>query len=126
MYSILKIILLVGVLSFQSCGGTETSTKSVAPETDDSNTMETYDKSMQEEGYSKGYVKKTDNTKCQFVIVNEKTNTAFDPINFEEDAFRIFKLDDEKIYYKFLPLRMPNRCNEAQPISLVDIKKRED
>lgn len=117
---------MVGLLSIQSCGGTETSAKSIATETDASNTIETNEKSMQEEGYSKGFVKETDNTKCQFIIINEKTNTAFDPINFEEDAFRDFRLQGEKIYYKFLPLRMPNRCTEAQPISLVDIKKRED
>jgi hypothetical protein len=33
--------------------------------------------------------------------------------------------DGEKVYYKYRPLRRMNRCTEANPIELVDIKKRE-
>ena len=65
MYSIFKITLFVGLLSVQSCGGTNASANSTNNESDASNTIEMNEKSMLEEGFSKGYVKETDNIKCK-------------------------------------------------------------
>ena len=42
-----------------------------------------------------------------------------DPINLEEN----YKNDGEKIWFKFAGLRMMNRCDKANPISITEIVK---
>ncbi len=78
------------------------------------------------EGYQLGTVKKLENTDCPFVIYSETTNNLLDPINFEASDFAEFKENELKIYFQYRPLRMMNRCNDASPIELTSIKKRED
>ena len=43
-----------------------------------------------------------------------------DPINITEE----FKKDGEKIWIKFGGLKMMNRCEKANPISIIEIQKR--
>ena len=57
-------------------------------------------------------------------LVDEKTGVKFDPINLDQGTFGDFTNAKKQIvYYKFSALRMKNRCLEAQPISIDDIKK---
>ena len=81
---------------------------------------------MLDEGYSKGTVAYLKDSKCSYIIIDEKTGVKFDPININTKEFSVFKKDTERVYYKYRPLRMANRCNEAQPIEIESIKKRED
>jgi hypothetical protein len=78
------------------------------------------------EGYQLGTVKNLENTNCPFVIYSETTNNLLDPINFEASDFAEFKKNELKIYFQYRALRMMNRCNEASPIELTSIRKRED
>ena len=74
----------------------------------------------QKEGYSTGTIIPKDNENCGWVITDSKNN-SYDPINIEEEKFVQFSLKKEKIYFKFLPLRMKNRCKNTSPISLVEV-----
>ena len=76
------------------------------------------------EGYKLGIIKHLPKSKCDYIVIDESTNARFDPINFNEEKFVDYKSDTLKIYYKARYLRMKNRCTEAQPIQLIDIKSR--
>ena len=74
----------------------------------------------QKEGYSTGTIIPKDNENCGWVITDSKNN-SYDPINIEEEKLVQFSLKREKLYFKFLPLRMKNRCKNIAPISLVEV-----
>ena len=76
------------------------------------------------DGYLIGTVIYLEKSKCGYIIIDEKTKTKYDPINIDEDKFNEFKTNKNTIYYKYRLLRMMNRCNNVNPIQLVDVKKR--
>ena len=123
----MNILLKITASVFLSFALSCDSAKSAA---ETSATADTNNKAMQEqlisEGYSPGTVKLLKNSECTYIIVDEKTNVQFDPINMDDAKFADFKSEGAKIFYKYQPLRRMNRCTEAQPISIIDIKKRED
>ncbi|MEM7185031.1 MAG: hypothetical protein AAF466_00125 [Bacteroidota bacterium] len=61
---------------------------------------------------------------CAVVIKLEDKDYQYflDPINLDEG----FKTDGEKVWVKFNGLRMANRCVKANPVSIVEIQKREE
>lgn len=62
---------------------------------------------------------------CPFVIQLEEEDKQpyfFDPINLDES----FKVNGQKIWFTFGPLRMMNRCEKANPVSIIEIQKREE
>jgi len=76
------------------------------------------------EGYAMGTIKYLKNSKCSYIIIDEKSGVQFDPINIDTDKYSAFKSESTKVYFKYRPLRMANRCMEAQPIELEDMKTR--
>lgn len=84
------------------------------------------DAQMITKGFHLGQIKYLKNSKCEYIIIDQTTKAKFDPINISEEIFKSLRNDGEKIYYKYRPLRMMNRCNEGNPISLLETKKRED
>ncbi|MCH2489393.1 MAG: hypothetical protein MK211_04520 [Flavobacteriales bacterium] len=60
-------------------------------------------------------------TVCEFLISVSESNTSnfYDPINLED----AFKVDGLKIQFKFRPLRMKNRCSNANPIHIIELSK---
>jgi hypothetical protein len=61
---------------------------------------------------------------CPYVIEMEGDNKPYylDPINLDES----FKKNGEKIWFTFGPLRMMNRCEKANPVSIIEMEKREE
>jgi hypothetical protein len=61
---------------------------------------------------------------CAITIQLEDKDYQYflDPINLEEG----FKTNGEKVWVKFNGLRMANRCIKANPVSIVEIQKREE
>jgi len=61
---------------------------------------------------------------CAIAIQLEDKDYQYflDPINLEEG----FKTNGEKVWVKFNGLRMANRCIKANPVSIVEIQKREE
>jgi len=61
---------------------------------------------------------------CPYTIqlVDDNYSYHLDPINLDEG----FKKHGEKIWLKFAGLKMMNRCEKANPISIIEIQKREE
>ncbi len=122
-------IALILVFIFQSCNSTK---KEI--EADDTTPTTTtilknaidkiLDERMKKEGYSFGTVIFLENSDCSYVILDEISEVNFDPVNFDSSEFSEFKKDDQKVYYKYRPLRMMNRCAEASPIALLSVRER--
>ena len=74
------------------------------------------------EGYSKGTISFIKESKCSYIIIDEASGTKFDPINIDEEKYSAFKSEGTKVFYKYRSLRMLNRCSEALPIQLLEIK----
>lgn len=54
---------------------------------------------------------------CEYVIKTDD-GRMFDPINMDKSFYK----DGMKVQFTFGPLRMANRCEKANPISLEEIK----
>jgi hypothetical protein len=78
-------------------------------------------KSMMEQGYLMGEIiaSKAEND-CPYVIKSdiEDGTVMYDPINLDA----AFMKGGTKVWYKYNGLRMMNRCEKANPVSLVDMK----
>jgi uncharacterized protein YceK len=61
---------------------------------------------------------------CPYTIqlVDDNYSYYLDPINLDAS----FKKHGEKIWLKFAGLKMMNRCEKANPISIIEIQKREE
>lgn len=123
-----KIFTLSLLVLFTSCNSTKETVQEAKggtmnnEQSDDSKAM---DAQMLNDGFHLGEIMHLKNSKCEYIIVDLTTKAKFDPINISEEIYKVFKEDNLKIYYKYGPLRMMNRCPDANPIQLTDIKKRE-
>ena len=106
-HSNIKPIGLILILLIISCNSTKLSSNKT-------------DSQYQKEGYTYGVITPKDNGNCGWIISVAK-NINYDPINIEDEKFVQFSLTKESIYFKFLPLRMKNRCKNASPIALVEV-----
>lgn len=114
---VLKISLFFSLLVF-SCNTTVNSVSNSSE-----NTIQIDSKKMMEAGFIKGTIVTSEiKGDCPITIkVGGKEGAYFlDPINLEEN----YKKDGEKVWFKFNGLRMMNRCNKANPISVIEIQKR--
>ena len=75
---------------------------------------------MIKEGYSSGVIIVQKNSGCPYVIKLDN-GTLYDPINLAH-LWRL-KNADEKVWFTFRRLRRRNRCDQANPIELIDIQK---
>ena len=73
-----------------------------------------------DKGYTLGIIERKDSGNCGWMI-SVSENIVYDPINIEEEKFIAFSLEKETIFFKFLPLRMKNRCEKRVPIQLLEI-----
>lgn len=117
-------IKIMAAFLFILAGSCDSTKNAVKNETTTTPMKQTMENEFINEGYSKGLLTAQSESSCTFIILDEKTGAKFDPINLEEGKFGDFKsAKNEIVYYKYRPLRMMNRCTEAQPISIEDIKK---
>lgn len=123
----MNILIKFSAILFLSIASSCDSAKTAATEKEtETKTTKSMDSKLVAEGFIAGTVKYQADSKCTYVIVDEKTNLKYDPINIDDVKFIVFKKDADKVYFKFRLLRMMNRCEDAQPIELENIKKRED
>ena len=114
---VLKISLFFSFLVF-SCN---TTINSVSDSSE--NTIQIDSKKMIEAGFIKGTIVTSEvEGDCPITIQVQGKETPYflDPINLDEN----FKKEGENIWFKFAGLRMMNRCNKANPISIIEIQKR--
>lgn len=75
-------------------------------------------------GYTSGtIVYSKEERDCAYTI-QIKDGVTYDPINMDEE-YTSFKKDGMKVYFKFRGLRMANRCSNANPIHLQEIRSAE-
>lgn len=80
-------------------------------------------KQMIERGFIKGTLSTSKSKDCPYVLTVEKYDDRLDPINVQ----KFFKTEiPEKVWVKYSNLRMRNRCIEARPVSITEIKNRTD
>ena len=106
-HSNIKPIGLILILLMISCNSTKLSSNKT-------------DSQYQKEGYTYGVITPKDNGNCGWIISVAK-NINCDPINIEDEKFIKFSSSKETVYFKFLPLRMKNRCKNASPIALMEV-----
>ncbi len=112
------LFILFTLLLF-SCN---TTNKSVT-NTSENKTQMVDAKKMIEAGFLEGVIvtsKKEGD--CPITIQVEGKDGAYflDPINITEE----YKIDGEQVWFTFGGLRMMNRCEKANPISIIEIQKR--
>lgn len=80
------------------------------------------EKTFVENDYKKAVVIFSDSeTDCPYTISVDGETTLFDPINLENN----YKKAQSKIWVKYRPLRMANRCEKANPVEITAIAERE-
>ncbi|MBT8254781.1 MAG: hypothetical protein HKN00_02045 [Flavobacteriaceae bacterium] len=119
MSSLFKLTLILILLISPGCD----STKSTVQETEDTKkTEQVADNKLIEAGYSVGTLEYLDRSPCPYVIKIEGSQDKLDPVNIGDAKFGSFRKNGEKVYFKYRSLRRMNRCQEARPIELTDIK----
>ena len=116
----LLFVLAIGI--FSSCASKKSTDTAASEESKTESNMNSK-KLMLENGYSEGIIIASKVAgDCPFVIdINDDNYSYFlDPVNLTEE----FKTNNQKIWFKFTASRMANRCDKANPVSIVEIKKR--
>ncbi len=119
--TIIKYFLLIAVVfTTVSCSSSKSKEK-MAEETakEESKLID----SMMKAGYSQGIIVYSDKEgDCAYTILMEKdASLMYDPQNLDPQ----FQNNGQKVWFTFHPLRMPNRCDKANPVNISDIKVRE-
>jgi hypothetical protein len=122
--TLIKSLSIFLFVAFVSCNSTN---KSVVKNTNKSETESIKMKmeKMIEEGFSMGEIVFSDaENDCAYTIKldNKEISYYLDPINLDE----AFQKDGMKVWVKYNGLRMMNRCDKANPVSLTDIQEREE
>jgi len=104
----LKIFVVVFLLN--SCNSQKTAVKT---------SIEKYKK----QGYTVGVIEPQKTGACATVITVSESELHYDPINIEDEKFIEFGTKKSTVVFKFLPLRMMNRCQNISPIRLIEIIK---
>ncbi len=76
------------------------------------------------QGFQKGELNRNNakNTNCLLLIKILNKEELLDPINLKNFQYKNF----HKVWVKYTSLRMANRCENARPIQIIEIKKREE
>jgi len=78
---------------------------------------------MLDKGFIKGTLSQVKSKECPYMLTVETYKDQLDPINLQD-----FYTDDvpQKVWVKYNNLRRQNRCNEARPVSITEISKRDE
>lgn len=91
--------------------------------TDKENSLSSTSESLIKKGFKKAIIiKKKGKSNCDLLISLTDSKEMLDPIGIDQKNFT----NEEKIWFKFSSLRMKNRCDEARPVTVIEIKKRDE
>lgn len=121
----LKLFFFSMVLSLLSCASPKDpqnhGTVSSSENTTDMDLI--HEQKLIEDGFVKGIVVySTQEGDCAYTIKieNEAENPRYlDPVNWDEN----FRRDGAEVWIKYHSLRRMNRCDKANPVEIVEIKK---
>ncbi len=108
--SIVTLLLVLAV----SCNSKKPTTENTVGA--DTNT----EAKMLEAGFKKGVVvASNEEGDCPYTLRVSGQDNLLDPINLEEN----YKSSGVQVWFKYNPLRMPNRCEKANPVEITEIQK---
>jgi len=121
MENIFKICLFFLILSFHSCITTKAADGNDGK--NGKNAVQTLNaEKMKEQGFSKGVITTNKSEGCPYILIIDTYQDKLDPINIQD----FFNSDMPKnVWVKFGNMRMKNRCSDARPVSIIEIKRRE-
>ena len=121
--TLLKSLVFIFTLSIVSCCST-TKTVNETEKGSTTNIVSMDTQKMMDEGYQKATTVASSLTgDCPITLQIEGDNSyLLDPINLEEG----YKANGIKLWVKYTPLKMMNRCDKANPVNIVEIQKREE
>jgi PBP1b-binding outer membrane lipoprotein LpoB len=123
---LIKIFTASFIILFASCNTSKDTSKQVKNDAMNNEAeLNTMKNKMINDGFHLGEIKHLKESECSYIIIDQETEAKFDPINITDALYKAIRNDGEKVYYKYRPLRRMNRCTEANPIEIIDIKKRE-
>ncbi|WP_160114068.1 MULTISPECIES: hypothetical protein [Aquimarina] len=117
-----KLYILVILLSVSNCKPTNSMGNN---DNTSSNTIVKKDisKEMIEKGFSKGTIISSKSKDCPYILNVEEYNDNLDPVNLSD----FFKTEvPAQVWVKFASLRRPSRCNDARPVSILEINTRKE
>ena len=120
MYS--KIYCLIAIVFFFSCDTTKKADIQTRNDTKKESRI-TNSQEMLDKGYSKGILSTSKSKECPYILTVEQYNDQLDPINLHD-----FFISDvpHNVWVKYSSLKMKNRCNNARPVSISEISKRDN
>lgn len=120
----LKTTLVIFALTIvSSCTSTKSSKEGTENSLSKAEIAATASK-MTDAGYQKAIVVVSQiEGDCPVTLKLDNTTTFLDPINLNDKDAQ-FSIDGTKVWVTYNGLRMMNRCDKANPISIVDIQKR--
>ncbi|MGJ8665555.1 MAG: hypothetical protein ACSHW7_04255 [Patiriisocius sp.] len=118
---LIRTLILTICISITACCTSKKTATDAANGDEKSQTIMT-DAKMMKAGFKQGtIVASTAEGDCPYVIEMAGEDSYFlDPINLEES----YKKDGMKIWFTFNGLRMMNRCEKANPVSIEKIEVR--
>ncbi|MBQ4819973.1 hypothetical protein [Aquimarina sp. MMG016] len=122
MNGLIKICCFIVVFNFIACG-TKISSEGKEEQAPKESAQQISSQKMNEQGFSKGTITLGKSEGCPHILNVEEYKDNLDPINLK-DFFKDGIPD--KVWVKFASLRMPSRCTEARPVSIIEISKRSE
>jgi len=84
---------------------------------DEPKTTTVEDKQFDPTGYTAGTIIYSEEENACDYTISIQNNFYYDPVNLKDE----FKINGLSVYFKYSLLRMANRCDKANPISIVEI-----
>ncbi len=97
--------------------------KSVAADQNEQEMKQSIESDYSGEGFTKVLMTGTKSVDCPFILVMDGSNEKLDPVNLEDEKFSIDKKEGASIWIKFQRLRRANRCPEANPVQILEVKQ---
>ena len=118
--TLIRTLFVLLTISFVSCDSSKKTANGDGPNQEE---LAMIAKKMKEAGFYSGTIMYSDaEGDCAYTIDVDSDDYTYllDPINLEEK----FQKDGAKIWFKFAGLKMMNRCEKANPVSIVEIQER--
>jgi hypothetical protein len=118
--TLFRTLSVLAIITLFSCNSGSKATNGDGPNQEE---IEMIAKKMKEAGFYSGTIIYSDKEgDCAYTIDvdSEDYKYLLDPINLEER----YQTDGAKIWFKFAGLKMMNRCEKANPVSIVEIQDR--
>ncbi len=75
---------------------------------------------MAEKGFVAGVIQVSDeDSGCAYTISTRTLSYLLDPTNLDKD----FEENNLRVWFKYLPLRMQNRCPDANPVEVSEMTR---